>query len=62
MYPSGAEFDTAWIDILVPAPGLFSMMTGCPSLSDSHALRIRTAASALPPGGKPTIQRNGRVG
>src|ERR1700730_14459985 len=32
--PSGGEAITAWVPILLPAPGLFSTMKGWPSRSD----------------------------
>ena len=34
--PSGGELTTAWIEMLVLAPGLFSIITGWPSRSDSQ--------------------------
>ena len=34
VYPSGAEAMTAWVPMLLPAPGLFSTMNGWPSRSD----------------------------
>jgi hypothetical protein len=50
---------TVWIDMLVPAPGLFSITTGWPSRSDSHFPMMRETMSAPPPGGNPTTQRSG---
>ena len=44
------------------APGLLSMMTGCPSDSDSDCERIRAMTSVLPPGAKPTTMRTGLAG
>jgi len=50
------------MEILLLAPGLFSITTGWPSRSASHGAMIRETISAPPPGGKPTIQRSGRDG
>src|SRR5690349_14352999 len=62
VYPSGGELTTASTAMLVPAPGRFSMMTGCPSRSESQEPMTRATVSAPPPGGNPTIQRRGLYG
>jgi hypothetical protein len=36
VYPSGGEAMTAWVPMLLPAPGLFSTTNGWPSRSDSR--------------------------
>jgi hypothetical protein len=53
---------TVWTEILLLAPGLFSITTGWPSRSANHGAMIRETISAPPPGGNPTTQRNGRDG
>jgi hypothetical protein len=60
--PSGGALTTAWIEMLVLAPGLFSMTTGWPSRSASHAAMMRATMSPLPPGGNPTTHRSGCEG
>jgi len=46
----------------VPAPGLFSTITGWPSSRDSASATGRATASAPPPGGKPITRRIGFSG
>src|SRR5262249_57292152 len=53
VYPSGGELTTAWIEMLLLAPGLFSITTGWPSRSDNHGAMILGTMSAPPPGGEP---------
>jgi hypothetical protein len=48
--------------ILPEAPGLFSMMTGCPRARDSGSAKVRAAMSGVEPPGKPTRMRTGFVG
>ena len=48
--------------MFVEAPGLFSTTTDWPSRSDSHCAMIRATVSVPPPGGNPTIHRNGCTG
>jgi hypothetical protein len=50
------------MEMLLLAPGLFSITTGWPSRSASHGATIRDTMSAPPPGGNPTTQRKGRAG
>src|SRR5262249_53272940 len=45
-----------------PAPGLFSMITGCAMLSDSFCPTRRAKRSLPPPAAKPTIKRIGLLG
>ena len=54
-YPSGGEFTTASVAILVPAPARFSTMNWWPSRSDSHCPISLARLSVDPPGAKPTI-------
>jgi putative ABC transport system substrate-binding protein len=48
--------------ILVPAPDLFSMITGWPSRSDNHWPNKRATMSVVPPGANGTIRCTGRDG
>src|SRR5262245_10660023 len=61
VYPSAGWFLTYSTAIRPPAPGLFSMITGCPMLSDSFC-PTRRAKRSLPPAAKPTIKRIGLLG
>src|SRR5262245_40516381 len=45
-----------------PAPGLFSMITGCPMFCDSFCPTSRAKRSLPPPAAKPTIKRIGLLG
>src|SRR5580698_2385232 len=47
---------------MAPPPGLLSIMTGWPNLSDSFCPTIRAIRSLPPPGVKPTTIRIARVG
>ena len=49
-------------EMLPDAPGLFSMMTGCPSILDKGSASVRAAMSGVEPPGKPTKIRTGFVG
>src|SRR5437879_4175204 len=60
--PSAAAFTTASVATLPPAPGRFSMMTGCPSRPDSQGPSKRARISDPPPAALPTSNRTGRVG
>ena len=51
VYPSGADFTTASVAILVPAPAQFSTTKGWPRRSESCWLIKRATTSAVPPGG-----------
>src|ERR1051325_11065301 len=53
VYPSGALRAIISVAVLLPAPGLFSTMTGWPSRSDTYWPISRPRMSAGPPGGKP---------
>src|SRR6266851_1431040 len=48
--------------MVVPAPGLFSMMIGWPSRGDSFSPSARATMSTPPPGGKGTMKRIGLAG
>src|SRR2546423_14561476 len=48
--------------MVVPAPGLFSMMTGCPRRGESFSPTARATMSTPPPGGNGTMNRIGREG
>jgi hypothetical protein len=48
--------------MLPDAPGLFSMMTGWPSILDKGSASVRAAISGVEPPGKPTRIRTGLVG
>ena len=60
--PSGADFRTSSVPILVLAPGLFSTTNGWPSFSDSACAISRPIMSGEPPAGTVTNRRTGRVG
>src|ERR1700738_1368603 len=47
---------------MAPPPGLFSMITGWPKLSDNFCPTIRAMMSLPPPGVKPTMMWIARVG
>ncbi len=47
---------------MVPPPGLFSTMTGWPSLAPSFSASTRLMMSAAPPGENGTTMRTGRLG
>src|SRR3546814_18784804 len=53
---------TASEPIVVPAPGLFSTITGCPSSRDMPSPNSREIRSVPPPGEKGTMIRTGRSG
>src|SRR3979490_1119444 len=60
--PSGADLATYSVATMAPPPGLFSMMTGWPKLSDNFCPTIRAMMSLPPPGVKPTRIWIGRDG
>ena len=45
--------------MLEPAPGRFSITSGCPSSRASGSPSARATKSAAPPGGNPTSMRTG---
>ena len=47
---------------MLPAPGLFSMKTFCPSTGGSALASTRAMTSTGPPAGVGTMMRIGRVG
>ncbi len=49
VYPSAGELITAWVPILLPAPGLFSTTKGWPSRSDRYWQIRRDSTSVAPP-------------
>jgi hypothetical protein len=49
VYPSGGEAMTAWVPMLLPAPGLFSTTNAWPSRSDSRWQIKRESTSVAPP-------------
>lgn len=52
-----------WSAAMLPdAPGLFSMMTGWPSILDKGSASVRAAMSGVEPPGKPTKIRTGLLG
>ena len=62
VWPSGALFATKSVPMLPPEPVLFSMMTGCPKVSERRGPRARAVKSVIPPGGKVTTSRIGLEG
>src|SRR3954471_12553120 len=52
-WPSGAARATASAAVAPPAPGMFSIMTGCPIDFDITSPMARPAISPRPPGPKP---------
>ena len=52
-WPSGCARATASAAVAPPAPGMFSMMTGCPIDFDITSPMARPAMSPRPPGPKP---------
>lgn len=60
--PSDAPAATCWWAILPPAPPLFSTTTDWPMFSASFLAIRRAAASAAPPGAKPTTSVTGLAG
>jgi hypothetical protein len=50
VWPSGALSISWRLAMLVPAPGLFSTITGCPSAADSGCATARAMMSTAPPG------------
>src|SRR6266850_2413163 len=48
--------------MVVPAPGLLSITTGCPSRGESFSPTARATMSTPPPGGNGTMKRTGRAG
>src|SRR6185369_3924205 len=55
VWPSGADFATASVPMLVPAPGLFSTITLVFQTSPSFCAITRPTMSVGPPGGNGTI-------
>ena len=52
--PSGAARATCSVPMLVPAPGLFSMITEVLSATPSGCVNSRVTMSTVPPGGNGT--------
>jgi hypothetical protein len=48
--------------MLLAAPGLLSISTGCPTLSETFWPTVRATMSIAPPGAKPTRMRMGFEG
>jgi hypothetical protein len=48
--------------VLPPAPGMFSVTTCCPQLSDNFCATMRAITSVGPPAPNGTINRTGRAG
>ncbi len=61
-WPSGVDFATKSVPMVVPAPGLLSIITGWPSALDRCGAMIRAVTSFTPPGGKFTTILTGRFG
>ena len=57
-----AALKAAAVAIMLLAPGRFSTITGCPSMSPSLRPTMRAVTSPLDPAAKPTIRRIGRAG
>ena len=62
LLPSGTDLATLSTPITVPAPGLFSIITGWPSDLASSAATRRVTKSVVPPGVKGTTMRIALVG
>jgi hypothetical protein len=62
LVPSGGDLATLSTPITVPAPGLFSTTMGWPSALATSVQTRRVTKSVVPPGGKGTTTRKGRVG
>ena len=62
VYPSGSALATMSAPMLPPAPGLFSMMIGCPSVLASSSPTARASTSTRPPAGNGATMRIGRFG
>ncbi len=62
VYPSGGALMTAWVPILLPAPGLFSTKNAWPSRSDRRWQISRDSTSVAPPAVYGTTHRTGRDG
>ena len=60
--PSGSDLATKSPAAMPPAPGLFSMTTGCPNISAIFAPTVRAVRSAMPPAPKGTMIFRGLVG
>src|SRR5205823_12562150 len=59
---SGAAFATRAVPVMPPPPPTFSMITCCPSASESPTARIRPAVSLELPAAKGITIVTGRVG
>ena len=57
--PSAGACSRAWMPMPPPAPGLFSMITGCPMSADNCCPTRRATMSIVPPGGAGTISLSG---
>src|SRR5258706_15957285 len=62
VYPSGFDFATYSAPIAAPAPGLFSITTGCLIRFDTPSAAARAMRSFAPPGEDGTIHLTGRSG
>src|SRR5687767_7585709 len=60
--PSGGAASTAWLEIAPPAPGRFSMTTGCFHSSATRSPRTRARTSPELPGAAPVMNRTGLLG
>ena len=62
VYPSGLAFSTINALIEPAAPGMFSVIRGCPKRRCNMALAVRIETSAGPPAGNAIFTLIGRVG
>src|SRR5262249_46317832 len=62
VYPSGADLATAAAARLPPAPGRFSISTGCFSAAAIGSAMARAIVSVVPPAGAPPHSLIGRAG
>jgi hypothetical protein len=62
VWPSGGDFATSSVAMMVAAPARLSITTGWPNASESRGPSTRAVASTGPPAGNGTMSRIGRVG
>ena len=60
--PSGGDFTTNWLAMMVDAPGLLSTITVVPRAGPSLSAMVRASRSLVAPGGKPITILSGRWG
>src|SRR5262249_6538731 len=62
VYPSGSDFATYSVPMLLPAPGLFSMNTCWPHIAESLSASMRGTMSVGPPAATGTVMAPGLPG